>query len=483
MESLLELRWMLPPFVICLVLVGIHGYLGIHVLERKVIFVDLALAQIAALGTTYAFMLGYDPKVPDDATAVYCFSLGFTVLGAAVFALTRMREERVPHEAFIGITYATASALAMLILSKTTAEGEHLKSMLVGNILLVTWPLILKTTAIYALVGGFHLVFYRRFLAISRDPLGSEAAGVHVRLWDFLFYVTFGFVITSSVSIAGVLLVFTYLVVPASFAILFAESFSSRIKIAWAMGTLCSMIGMVVSYYGDLPTGPSVVGIFTLCLMVGGIARGIRHAKHRLRAITATVAVALAVAVAGRASFALRKLEPEHHHGSVTEQLLASLSGDNETAQIEAIHHLTEIGDPDAPAAIRKLIDNHPSDRVLEHAAQALARFGDRQSVPALLRANERELDPDLRLTLAETILELEDARGLRPLIAALHSDPPLLTRRRATEILKTYFGTDFGYVAEAPDGARAEAVNQLVAWWKRSEGTLQWRSQTHRFE
>jgi len=483
MEGLLELRWMLPPLAICLVLVGMHGYLGIHVLERKVIFVDLALAQIAALGTTYAFMLGYDPKLPEDATAVYAFSLGFTVLGAALFAATRMREERVPHEAFIGITYATASALAILILSKTTAEGEHLKNMLVGNILLVTWPRIAETAIIYAMVGLFHVVFYRRFRSVSQDPRAAEASGINVRLWDFLFYLTFGFVITSSVSIAGVLLVFTYLVVPASFAILFAESFAARIGAAWAMGTACSVVGMGVSYYGDLPTGPAVVGVFTLALVLGGLAYWIRNAPRPSRATAAALAVALSLAAAGRASLALRKRQPEHHHGTLTEQMLAALDGDDEAAQIEAIHHLTEARDPDAAPAIIKLVEGHSSERVLEHAAEALATLGNRAAVPALLRAAESDLDPDLRLTVAEAIFKLEEPRGMEALLAALREDPPKLARSRACELLQAFFGSAFGYDPDASETTRSEAVSRLSAWWQRSGGGLRWRTQTRRFE
>jgi zinc/manganese transport system permease protein len=201
-----ELRWMLPPLAMCLVLTGIHGYLGIHVLSRKVIFVDLALAQIAALGSTYAFLLGYDPRT--DSGTVYLFSLGFTFIGAAVFSLTRMRHDKVPQEAFIGIVYATASATSLLLLAKASGEAEHIKEMLVGNILLVTWPTIIKTAIIYAVIGAFHWIFRKPFFEISADPEAALARGRRVRLWDFFFYASFGLVITSSVAVAGVLLVF-----------------------------------------------------------------------------------------------------------------------------------------------------------------------------------------------------------------------------------------------------------------------------------
>lgn len=483
MELFLELRWMLPPFVMCLILVGIHGYLGIHVLSRKVIFVDLALAQIAALGTTYAFMLGYDPKVPEDAAIAYWFSLGFTFLGAAVFSITKMRHETVPHEAFIGITYATASALAILILSKTPGEGEHLKTMLVGNILLVTWPQVLKTAAIYATVGAFHLVFFRRFRALSEDPEGAEAQGLDVRFWDFLFYLTFGFVITSSVSMAGVLLVFTYLVVPGSFAMLFAESFLARLAIAWVMGTACSLSGMILSYGGDLPTGPAVVGVFAFVLVVGGLVRAIFTADRPVRAAARALAAAAILTIAIRGSFALRKAEVEHRHASEVDHLLEEVRSGNETEALEAIHHLIERGEPHAVAAIVDRLQDQPSDRLLEHAAMALGSLDDPAAVPVLLEAGRQDLDPDLRLTIAESIFRLHDARGIEGLLAAFEHELPLLARRRAQTLLRKYFGQDFGFDPDSTREARSAATARLRAWWTQNGPRLRWLSPAEKFE
>ena len=202
---------LLPAFVASLILTGIHAYLGVHVVERGVIFVDLSLAQIAALGTTVAYLAGYDLH---SGTA-YLFSLGFTFLGAAIFAMSRVhRKTRIPQEAIIGIVYAVSAAVAILVMSKATQETEHLKEMLVGNILSVTWPELGKTAVLYALVGLFHYIFRKRFLLISMNEAEAERQGVNIRLWDFLFYMSFGFVVTSSVAIAGVLLVFCFLIVP-----------------------------------------------------------------------------------------------------------------------------------------------------------------------------------------------------------------------------------------------------------------------------
>ena len=266
--SILEL--LLPAFVAGLILTGIHAYLGVHVVERGVIFVDLSLAQIAALGTTMAYLAGHDLH----SRASYFFSLGFTFVGAAIFALSRVHQRtRIPQEAIIGIVYAVSAALAILVMSKATQETEHLKEMLVGNILSVTWPELAKTAGLYALVGAFHFAFRRPFLLISMREEGAERRGLNVRFWDFLFYVSFGFVVTSSVAIAGVLLVFCYLIVPAVGAMLVARRLGPRLVIGWAMGALVSAAGVTLSFVLDLPTGATIVATFGGALLLLALAR------------------------------------------------------------------------------------------------------------------------------------------------------------------------------------------------------------------
>ena len=264
------LELLLPAFVAGLILTGIHAYLGVHVVERGVIFVDLSLAQIAALGTTVAYLAGHDLH----SRASYWFSLAFTFVGAAIFALSRVhRHTRIPQEAIIGIVYAVSAAVAILVMSKATQETEHLKEMLVGNILSVTWPELAKTAALYAIVGAFHFALRRRFLLISLDEQEAERRGLNVRFWDFLFYVSFGFVVTSSVAIAGVLLVFCYLIVPAVAAMLFARRIGPRLVIGWAMGALVSAAGVALSFVLDLPTGATIVATFGAALLLLAIVR------------------------------------------------------------------------------------------------------------------------------------------------------------------------------------------------------------------
>ena len=267
------LQFLAAPFAASLILTGIHAYLGVHVVERGVIFVDLSLAQIAAFGATIALLLpfaGHDPHGP----WVYWISLAFTFVGAAVFATIRSRRARIPQEAIIGISYAVASAASILAMSKSTSESEHLKDMLVGNILAVSWSEVLETAALYAAVGVFHYVFRWQFLAISlshRD--GVEPSGMNVRLWDFLFYASFGFVVTSSVAIAGVLLVFCYLIVPSVAAMLYSDHIGRRLAIGWTMGTVVSALGIYLSVHLDLPTGATMVCTFGLVLVVMAILR------------------------------------------------------------------------------------------------------------------------------------------------------------------------------------------------------------------
>jgi zinc/manganese transport system permease protein len=259
------LQFLAAPFAASLILTGIHAYLGVHVVERGVIFVDLSLAQIAALGATIAVLIpatGGDPHAPE----VYWFSLGFTFIGAAVFSFVHSHQARIPQEAIIGITYAVASAAAILAMSHSTSQSEHLKDMLVGNILAVSWSEVGRTAMLYGAVGVFHYVFRKRFLIISIDRSRAAAEGIPTRLWDFLFYASFGFVVTSSVAIAGVLLVFCYLIVPSVAAMLYANRLGARLAIGWSMGTLVSVLGMYFSVFFDLPTGATIVCTFGFVL-------------------------------------------------------------------------------------------------------------------------------------------------------------------------------------------------------------------------
>jgi zinc/manganese transport system permease protein len=266
----MDLSLFLPPLVACLVIVAIHSYLGLHVIAREVIFVDLSLAQMAALGSTVAILAGSQP----DSSSSLLYALGFTTLGAAVFAMTRTDEKGlVPQEAIIGIVYVMASAAAILVADRTPRGGEAIKDILVGSLLWVTWPTIARLAAIYAVIGLFHWALRSRFLTISFNHQTAVARGWRIRWWDFLFYLSFGIVITFSVPIAGVLLVFSFLVVPAAIAFQFTRRQGVLAAISWIAGALASAAGLWVSFHYDLPTGPVVVCMFGVLLLAAYLLR------------------------------------------------------------------------------------------------------------------------------------------------------------------------------------------------------------------
>ncbi len=267
------LELMITPFVACMVLGAMLSYLGIHVIAREVIFVDLSLAQMAALGSTSALLFSVAP----DSLTGYAFALGFTMVGALIFALTRTarQSQHVPQEAIIGIVFVVASAATILVAASAPAGGEAIKELLAGSILWVSWLKIGTLGVVYAVLGVFHWRFRRRFLTISLDEDTAEREGWHIRWWDFLFYALFGIAITLAVPIAGVLLVFTFLVVPAVIAFLFTRATVSLITISWTCSALASALGLSVSFKFDLPTGPVIVCMFGLVLAAAALVRRI----------------------------------------------------------------------------------------------------------------------------------------------------------------------------------------------------------------
>ncbi len=262
---------MFLPLIACLILAGMYAYLGFHVIERQVIFVDLALAQIAILGASFALILGHNL----DSALSYWLSLGFTMGGAAIFSLTRFKKQRVPQEAIIGITYAVSAALLILVLSRSGEGDEHIKQALIGNILLVTFPEVRRILVMCFISGIVHFIFRDQFFLISKNPEEAFDKGLNVQFWDFLFYVTFGFVVTSSVKTAGVLLVFSFLVVPSVCAMLLSDHLKSRLAWGWVIGFIVSISGMAVSYYFDFPTGASVVCVFGVVLILLAGLKGV----------------------------------------------------------------------------------------------------------------------------------------------------------------------------------------------------------------
>ena len=477
------------PFLACMILTGIHVYLGIHVIQRKVIFVDLALATIAALGAVWGALLGWD--VHENMLIIKGFSLAFTIAGAALFSLTRMRHEKVPHEAFIGITYAVALAAIILGSSKLPHGAEELRELQAGSILWISGATIGWTALLYALIGVFHYVFRRQFFAISRDPAAAEAAGMNVRFWDFLFYVSFGFVVTSSVSIAGVLLVFSYLVIPSVIAILFAQSVRARLTLGWIVGTLVSASGVTISYYGDLPSGPVIVVCFGAFLLLAGIIHFVGWADNRGKALVKVVAYAiLGLAFIRGTMFFERTKELELAHllaaGSPAERMiaLAELEANPEEfeevegevrdllangeleVRLRLIEVLGEKGRTEFESDLLALLSDE-DDNVRESAIQAVRELGDRESADAVFSAASGEEDEYLRVELAETLLEFGDTRGIPILLALMESGEARGARRDAFEHFEAHVASGLPYDRNAAPAQHRQEIAALRAWWE----------------
>jgi zinc/manganese transport system permease protein len=482
MSVLLDLKWMLLPFLACLILSINHVYLGIHVIARRVIFVDLALAQIAALGATFALTLGYDPAT--DSLRISLFSLSFTFVGAVAFAIARMRRERVPQEAFIGIIYAAASAAAILILSKSPTGGEELKHMLVGDVLLVTGQEIWNMTLLYGAIGLFHLIFRRKFLAISITPGDAIGAHINVRLWDILFYMSFGVVITKSVAIVGVLLVFSYLVVPAVLAQMWAETIRGRLLLGWLAAILASTLGIAWSFYADYPTGPAIVVMLGLFLVVSSVVYYIRHAPEKLRAVAAVAALAVffSAFVFGLAYF--KKSAPAVAASRVgpVDVILQDLASDEESHQLHVLGHLGEVRDPRIVPALASLLSRTRSDQVQEEVVNALGAQRDPQAIPVLRRAAEGNWDEFMMLAIAGVQLKLGDAEGFATLIKVLKIEGATYARQQASELLEKTSGRTFGYKVDLPVSQNAAALRAIEEWYRKEGAALKHDAATGRF-
>jgi zinc/manganese transport system permease protein len=270
-EILSVMKW---PLLACLILPGVLVYYGLHIIKREVIFVDLALAQVATLGTCFCLYLGHEADDPHN----YFWSLGFTLAGALLFTFTRPRRPaRVPQEALIGIIYVVAAAAGILLLSKSPHGKEELQRTLVGDLLTVTPAEIGKTAVLYAVIAVVHVIFRRQFIKLSFHHDHAAAGGLSVHFWDFLFYALFGLIVTSFVQVGGVLMVFSYLIVPAACGTYLANTLAARLFIGWGVATVASMAGLVASFKLDVPTGAAIVCALGVALLVAAAAAKLRR--------------------------------------------------------------------------------------------------------------------------------------------------------------------------------------------------------------
>lgn len=245
---------LLPALAMTALMIITHTYLGLHVLARGIIFVDLALAQIAALGASVAFLLGHEAHGYE----AQAFAFGATLIAALAFTGLHKIPGKTAREVTIGCVYVVATALSLVILSRTNQGMEELKSLFNGNILWVRWQEILFVAAAYAVLVLLHGLQHKRFYALS---FAEEKTKRPSLFWEFLFFASFAVVITLAVNIAGILLVFAFLIIPGFSASLLAGSFAKRLLLGWLLGLIGSVIGLWLSFIADLPVGATVVSL------------------------------------------------------------------------------------------------------------------------------------------------------------------------------------------------------------------------------
>ncbi|NOQ24175.1 MAG: hypothetical protein GQ564_02335 [Bacteroidales bacterium] len=273
------LEFMLAPLMACLLLILINVYFGIHVLKREIIFIDIALAQIAAFGTTIAVVIEHimheghaqDHDHSGDSILAYILALSFITISSLVFSFLKNKKISIPLEAIIGISYAFATTAAVIILDKAAGGDVHIHDMLIGSILWVSWAQVLKLLIVVAFVGGIHFVFRKKFTQLSDSYHNNNSKIKNSFLWDFLFYLTFGIVIIEAVNISGILTVFAFLILPAAFSSMFSKSWTTRIIVGFVLGAIVSAFGLYFSWNMDVPVAPLIILMLGVCLVLGAL--------------------------------------------------------------------------------------------------------------------------------------------------------------------------------------------------------------------
>ena len=497
------------PLLSCLAVSGILVYLGMHVVERKVIFVDLALAQIAALGVMWAILMGYDHET--DTLAVTLYSLAFTAVGAVVFSITRTRHERVPHEALIGIIYVTASAGGLVLADRFALGTEALKELIAGRVALVTPEIVAKLAITCAVVAAVFLALHRRFIRISRDPAAAEAAGMSIRAWDFLFYLLFGVLITQSVSVLGVLPVFAYLVIPAVAGAFLFSSVRARLIFGWAFAGVISLIGLETARLSQLDPGPTIVCLFAGALVVLGVGLFLRARRFAPRAVVSVVGGAVLFAAFLGGTLMFRKVAATDELATATQfarsgeptklrqaiesfrkfpaararwlpLVAAMLDQSDPVTRGAAAALLGETKAPEAVAALGARLAKgvEPDDDVREQVVRSLRASGDPRAVPPLAEAAARDPEPDLAVAMAVAAFELAgpgqdtDLRRAADVLVQVMSDDgaPRAARRDAGDALRAH-------VTLGP-GSQEDAA--AAAWWRAHRDSVTWQASAHQF-
>ncbi len=496
------------PLLACLAVSGILVYLGMHVIERKVIFVDLALAQIAALGVMWAILMGYDHE--HDTLAVTLYSLAFTAVGAVVFSITRTRNEHVPHEALIGIIYVAASAGGLVLADRFALGTEALHELIAGRVALVTPEILTKLVISCAVVAAVFVALHRRFMRISTDPKAAEAAGMTIRAWDFLFYLLFGVLITQIVGVLGVLPVFAYLVIPAVASTFLFRTLRARLLFGWAFAGTVSLVGLEGARVSHLDPGPTIVCLFAGALVLLGIGVYLRSHAFSRRALVSVLGFALLFSAFLGGTLLFRKPQRTNELATAIEfaktgdatrlrQAMASfrrfpdarsqwyplvvpmLSNDDPVARDEAVTLLVDTHTSEAlePLLARLVPGTEPEANVRENVIRAVRALGDTRAVAPLVTAAASEEEPDLAVAMAIGAFELggpgqdEQLRRAADILVQVlgDDDAPRAARRDAIEAFRAHVALDVA----AENGAA------IAAWWGTHRAALAWHAGDHR--
>lgn len=474
---------MLWPLMACFVLVGIHAYLGVHVLARKVIFVDLALAQIAALGAVYGVFIGLSLEA--NSWAIKGVSVAFTLLGALLFSFTRTPDERVPHEAIIGIIYAATLSMTVLVTTNLPHGADEVRQMLAGSILWVTKDQVLITAVLYAFIGIIHVIFRRQFFLLSTELALRTSSTLNIKLWDFLFYATFGVVVTSSVGMGGVLLVFGYLVIPSVIGVMLASKTLWRLIIGWGSGVLMSVVGVIVSFYADLPSGPTIVVLLSALLVAISLVLEVRNNKTRrlgffhlsMIGLILGALVALPIWFHDVIFAEQQEIKSRLHiltheqddRGEQVNQIRSALSSKNQEEVMQALElirnkKLVLLVEDVAP--FLRSNDN----KVRELAVKVLAKLKDKRALPHLSSAIAPEKDVYIKIEMAEALLSLGDVRGLVVLENIMSTSSIEFAKEDALMHLNEW-------LIGAPSSAK-----ELAVWLKKNHGKIRFDELKNKF-
>ncbi len=413
------------PFLGCLAIVAIVGYMGLHVLKREVVFIDIALAQMAAVGVIVPHLLFH---AHHDSPLTFIFPLVFTTAAAAFYAFARSRVVQIPLEATIGVSYAIASGAALFLIGVQPGGHVHVKQMLIGSILWTTGSDVAWCAAVFSVVGLLFYLMRKPFTRISDDYEAAVRAGMKVVGWDFLFYALLGIVIILAVRIAGVVIVFCFLIIPATTSAIFSSKWRIRLLLTWLFGAVASLLGLVFAYCLDFSLGPSVALFSGLVLVVCGLAS--RRPRPALVALIGTSLLAFA-------DLSLLATRPSGPQAAGAQPPSVSAPPPRQPAS----------GKQAQPAALTD-----------EEIANLVAKAADAATLDRLFGM---ATSPQLQVDIVSRAVSMDKRAGAALLIRFLKTDPPLFFRATALDALGEPTAEAAGF---DPAQAFAAPVNQRAA-------------------